>query len=120
MTMDEHIHLQVGDKVFYYIRPCLRQLHTFNMSIKTKVIKSVNDKYNFPTTYHYRSLIEAKHAKLLYMRNAIKDMKVIHDWEITIYSPNKPSTKQLKDKFNIIMLQKNVQDIINTYPEDFI
>ena len=119
MNMLEWIRLENGDKIYSYRTPSVYDLLSFNMSIETTVIKTINDKYGFHSTKNFNSLIKAKHSKLLDMRQAILNMKIVNQQELAPESKI-PTTAKLKAKFNKIMKQKNVQDIIDNYPEDFI
>jgi len=120
MTIDEWNKLKVGQKVFYYRKPYIQDLSTFSAVIKSKVIENGNTKYDSFIDSHYITSIEALLNKVITMREMIISMNLRTNHDIDSLNYKGPTTKQLKIRFNKIMAQKNVEPVIEKYPEVFI
>lgn len=120
MTIDEWNNLKVGQKVFYYRKPYIQDLSTFSAVIKSKVIENGNTKYDSFIGSHYITNIDALCAKIITMRGMITSMNLRSAHDVNFLNYKGPTTEQLKEKFNKIMAQKNVEPVIEKYPEVFV
>ncbi len=120
MTMNEFRTVEVGDRVFFYRKVYIKDLATFSAVIKSKVVKNRNQLYDSFIGTHYKTKTSALHQKVIDMREMIVNMQPIAEHDINFLNYKGPTTKQLKAKFNKIMAQKNIQPVIDKYPETFI
>ena len=120
MTQQECFDLKVGDKVYYYRKICVLDLRTFTAVIKEKVINNINAKYDAEIGSMYITKASALKQKLIDMRNAIKSMKPIYEYELKVLNYKGPTTAKLKERYSKILHQKNIKIVIEKYPEIFI
>lgn len=120
MTLVEMNTVKVGQTVYFYRKVYIKDLSTFSATIKSKILKDGNQKYDSFIGTHYLTKTDALHQKVIDMRTAILDMNIISEHDTNFLNYKGPTTKELKTKFNKIMTQKNVQPVIDKYPETFI
>jgi hypothetical protein len=121
MTWEEFHSVNIGQVVYFYKKINTNDLSTFSAAIFSRRVENNNAMYadNFIGT-HYLTKNEALRQKIIEMRTIIMEMTVVTGHDFLFVNYKKPTTKQLKIKFNKIMAQKNVKPVIEKYPEVFI
>lgn len=125
MTVDELNNLEVGDTVYYYRTVNPANIGTISASIVTKKVKIVfrPDDGNVIITLYQGGVIldsllnmfDINKEKLLYRK--IKDIKKkVHDALYGLHK-NLQYPNGLQSKVDKIMQQKNIQKMLEKYPE---
>lgn len=120
MKTEDFMKLRPGDKVYYYRKIYIEDLSTFSAVIKIKVLDNLNSKYNSGVTSMYVDRPSALKQKIIDMSKAIKTMRPIWEHDIDVLNYKGPTTAKLKEKFDKILQQGNVQIVVEKYPEIFI
>lgn len=120
MKTEDFLNLRPGDKVYYYRKVYIEDLSTFSAVIKHKVLVNINSKFNGGIGSMFIDKPSALKQKLVDMNKSIKTMKPIWEHDIVYLKYKGPTTEKLKEKFNKILKQKNIEVVIKKYPEIFI
>lgn len=120
MTTEEFMKLRPGDRVYYYRKVYIKDLSTFSAVIKSKVLLNNNSKYDGGVGSMFVDRTSALKHKLVNMSKKISNMSPIHEHDINFLNYKGPTTASLKERFDKILRQKNIEVVIEKYPEIFI